>query len=393
MKKVDICDYPIFEVGTWNKMEFAEADIQEIADNYVALESQHQVPLKLGHNEEQPLTDGQPALGWLQNVRRVGKQLLADFVDVPKVVKELIAKKRFRAVSIELLMGLKRGDKTYKYVLDAVAILGADQPAVHTLPDLNLFLAKRSLAYDEGGRRVRFERQVDRKIVLNQQRPSGGHMDEEAREEMRRAVAAAVAAAVAPLNTQLDALRTENADWRGKFSAEETKRIAAETTAKQLKAEDEERAKVAKKSAVKMARDAVTALLEEGVKTKQITPAQRESAVAMFGIDEDERVLKLDVDKVRAFFAIRDKKVVQMSQQSTASGGGGGEEEGDPDRVHKDVFQEVDRRTRLEIAKNSKMTYRDATRVVFAQDPELHREYVHTDPPRFQAKAQAGGEA
>ncbi len=377
--KPDIKDYPIFEVGTWNKMEFTEADLDEIAANYSELEKQHQVPLKLGHNDKQPLTDGQPALGWIANVRRVGKQLLADFSDMPKIIKDMIAKKRFRAVSVELLMGLKRGDKSYKYVLDAVAILGAEQPAVHTLPDLNLFLAKRSLAYDEGGRRVAFERQVDRVSFTSRKEP-GGSMDEE---EVKRMIAAATG----PLQAEMNTLREQNADYKKKFTEEEDKRIKAESIAKDMKAKDDARDAEANTAKVKMARDNVTALLEEGVKAKKITPAQRDKAIKMFGINDDVLVLKVDVAEVREFFSLtkEDTRVLNGDRDTTTSRG----DDQDPDRVHKDVFQETHRRVRLEMGKSPKLTYKDASRIVFNADPELHKEYVNTNPPeRFVA---AGG--
>lgn len=150
---MDIKDYPIFEVGTWNGMEFTEEDIEDIARNFKELEKVQHVPLKLGHNDAQKVTDGQPALGWVRNLRKVGKQLVADFVDVPKIIKDAIAKRLYRAVSIELLLGAKHGEKVYNHILDAVALLGADQPAVATLPDLQAYLASRTST----GRRIVFK--------------------------------------------------------------------------------------------------------------------------------------------------------------------------------------------------------------------------------------------
>jgi hypothetical protein len=142
---MDVRNYPIFEVGTWNGKTFSEDDLADIVANYETLKDVQRVPLKLGHNEEQPVTDGQPALGWLANLRKIGKQLVADFVDVPQIIKEAIAKRLYRAVSVELLLGVKHGGKEYRHVLDAVALLGCDQPAVSTLPDLQAYLASRSV--------------------------------------------------------------------------------------------------------------------------------------------------------------------------------------------------------------------------------------------------------
>lgn len=154
---MDIQGYPIFEVGTWNGMEFTDQDIEDIVQNFNELAAVQHVPLKLGHNDEQPLTDGKPALGWVRNLRKVGKQLVADFVDVPRIIKEAIAKRLYRAVSIELLLGVSHNGKSYNHVLDAVALLGADQPAVNTLPDLQAYLASRNAKFESTGRRVAFK--------------------------------------------------------------------------------------------------------------------------------------------------------------------------------------------------------------------------------------------
>jgi hypothetical protein len=379
MNKADIKDYPIFRVGMWNKMEFAIEDLQQIAATWNELKDIHHVPLKLGHNDQQPLTDGQPALGWIRNVRVVDGKLLADFTDMPVLLKELIKKRKFRSVSIELVIGAEYEGKKIKYLLDAVAILGADQPAVRALPDLSMYLASQSHG-DVGGRRVTFKGQVNRTVFTSRNEPTGGSkMDED---EVKKLIATSVAAAVAPLQTQIDGQHGELTKWKTKFSEEENKRIAAETEAKSLRLKDEERAKDAAKVKVTMARKGVNDLLEVAVKAKKITPAMRDRAVKMFGVNDDVRVIGIDLDEVKEFFSLsKEDKVIIDGDESSTRGGGGGEGDGDPSRKHKDVFLESEHRVRVARQQDAKLTYAQAMRHVFSLDPALHREYLNTSPP------------
>jgi len=81
----------IFGVGTWNGMKFTKEDLEEIAKNTEVLlsDGKHKPPLKLGHSLNQILKgqdDGDPAMGWIENIRVEGKKLLADFARVPNIL-------------------------------------------------------------------------------------------------------------------------------------------------------------------------------------------------------------------------------------------------------------------------------------------------------------------
>ncbi len=119
-----------------NGIEFTADDLQGIADAYRALGLDGKVPLKLGHNDQQPLTDGKPALGWARNLRVVADRLVADFVDVPKLIYDGFKTGRYKNVSVELLKNVQAGTRIIPWVVDAVALLGADQPAFGNLRDL-----------------------------------------------------------------------------------------------------------------------------------------------------------------------------------------------------------------------------------------------------------------
>ena len=95
--------------------------------------------VKLGHTDAQRFigqADGAPNLGLVESVRRVGDFVLANFVNVPDAVMELIKTRRFNSVSVEIVPSLKHEGRTFENVLTAVALLGAQLPAVKGLADL-----------------------------------------------------------------------------------------------------------------------------------------------------------------------------------------------------------------------------------------------------------------
>lgn len=135
----------IFSVGTHNGLSFSEDDVLGIADAFTVLNLGARVPLKFGHNDEQPMTDGQPALGWVERVWVDGGKLLADFVGMPSVVFNAVKNGLYKHVSVELLQNYSRNGASHPWVLDAVALLGADIPAVRELKDLQALAMARTL--------------------------------------------------------------------------------------------------------------------------------------------------------------------------------------------------------------------------------------------------------
>lgn len=370
----DLKNVPIFRVGKWNGMEFTADDLDDMVANFELLADAQKVPLKLGHDrptKEQLASapDGQPALGWVQNLRRIGNDLVADFVNVPKVMKEAISKKLYRTLSIELLMGVKRGEKVLRHVLDAVALLGADQPAVHSLGDLDRYLAGRSVAFDDAGHRLVFETIAGK----HQSNSEGVQMDE-------KQVQAMIDKALSAQSKKHD---EEISELRKKFSASEDKVSELERENKRLKEEAKEREANEAKSKVKFARENASKLLEDAVKAEAITPAQRETFTKLFGIDDDERVVRDSlIDEIRDMLKTFNFKSPEKDGKGMS----------DPNEHGRksDVFAEVDRRIRETMSKDVKLTYGQASKMVFTADPKLHREYLDTDPP---VKFSMGGAA
>ena len=260
----------VFATGKWNGIEFDERDLDEIAENFEQLKDKHHVPLKLGHNKEQKITDGQPALGWVKRVYREGKKLFADFTDMPNVIYEAMKKRLYRTVSIELLFKVDHEGKRYNQVLDAIALLGADHPAVNSLADLQTLTASR-IRFTEG-RRLSF-----------------GAIAGEATEEKalnEEEVKKLIASAVQPLETANAELRKENKELRDKVAADEREK------ADFARKENEKK--------VKEAREGVTKVLDDAVRDKRITPAFRETYAKQIGVADDERVLTIDIKDVES---------------------------------------------------------------------------------------------
>lgn len=127
----------IFSVGKWNGDEYTVEDLNEIVRAFNE-NSQLKPYLKLGHDPKQKLLqeDGLPAAGWIDRVYVQGNKLIADFVDIPRKIYDLIKVKAYRKVSSEIFWNIKIGEKKYKRMLSAVALLGADTPGVMNLADI-----------------------------------------------------------------------------------------------------------------------------------------------------------------------------------------------------------------------------------------------------------------
>jgi hypothetical protein len=123
----------VFATGKHNGRSFTENDLDEIvAAANDADAGLSRVPLKRGHTDEV----GAPALGWATNIRRDGNRLVADFVDIPDSVYDVIKDRAYDSRSAEIYFNLKRNGKTLPKALGAVALLGAEMPAVPNLTPL-----------------------------------------------------------------------------------------------------------------------------------------------------------------------------------------------------------------------------------------------------------------
>jgi len=136
---VTIKGVEIFKTGVHNGDTYKVDDLRSMiaaADKVGFLP-----PLKLGHMDDADTKkllkkEGMAAFGWVKNLRVEGQKLLADFTDVPRRLGELIKKGAYKRVSAEIYWNYKRGASTFPRALKAVALLGAEIPAITDLKDV-----------------------------------------------------------------------------------------------------------------------------------------------------------------------------------------------------------------------------------------------------------------
>lgn len=343
--KNNVLDAEIFAVGRWNKAwVFSASDLDQIVATFGALAAEHRVPLKFGHNDKQPLTDGQPALGWVTQVWRKGEKLMARFEHVPDTIVNLIKQKSYRHVSVELDVDVQdRHGRKHKYVLSAVALLGADRPAVSTLADLDTFVDDSASLFTAS------HREVFSAISGNRSKE-----DDMTPEELR----VEIDKSMRPLNDKITALEGDNVKLK-----EENARFKASAEANESEA---------KKAKVTTHRATLTAKFEAAVKAKQITPAQREMGLKFMRIDQDDTVLSVTAESVDDYIKVNGGKAKMNDEQGRGAGSGGGGSGGDGE----DAGAKIVRLAQVEQAKNPRLSFSDARNLVMRADPELAKAWM-----------------
>ena len=128
----------IFSAGVWNGDEYTVEDLDEMIRAFSETSAKVLPYLKLGHDKDQKLlqADGYPAAGWVGDLYRSGEKLMADFADIPDKIYALLENKAYKKVSSEVYWNIKINGQMYKRMLGAVALLGANMPAVTNLDDI-----------------------------------------------------------------------------------------------------------------------------------------------------------------------------------------------------------------------------------------------------------------
>jgi len=331
----------IFAIGKWNGLKFTAESLKKIADNFKKLKNVHKVPLKFGHNQKQPLTDGQPAIGWLENVwfdDATGK-LMALATDVPEIVFNAIKKKLYRKVSVELDRNVKYKDKQLGDVLSGVALLGADIPAVNTIADLTAYMSKPNADYVFGEHVAFTAIETEETIMpkeledlLEQQKIMLSRLDKQ--------------------QSDLEVLKDENI----KLKAEK------ETFAAEKKAREEKEAE----QKIVFARKQVTDILEAAVKAEAITPAEREHFTKLLNVDDDAAVQAIDIDVLKGMVD-KDGKLNYSKEQA---------ESGKEDITEADTIDTVVMSRAQNLVNDGKTNdFAVAMEMVFTADPKLAAAY------------------
>jgi hypothetical protein len=164
----------IFRTGTWNGDKYNAKDLDDIVSAFGKVG--FQVPIKLGHKEN----SGDPAFGWVEAIRREGDRLVADFRDLPDRLFNLIKERRFDAVSSEIFWNITRGATKFRRALKAVALLGAEIPAVAGLKPLREAVEVNSLEADCHTYQIGTEEltMADQKVKADDKKDGAAESDE-----------------------------------------------------------------------------------------------------------------------------------------------------------------------------------------------------------------------
>lgn len=132
----EIKNVEIFAAGMHNGDRY---DIDDLDDMVHAFHTQGFTPaVKAGHSDK----PGTPALGWVENLRRVGDKLLADLTHLPREIYEVVRRRGYDRVSAEIYWNLQTGGKTFRRALKALALLGAEPPAITSLAPLHTLFSQ-----------------------------------------------------------------------------------------------------------------------------------------------------------------------------------------------------------------------------------------------------------
>ena len=335
----------IFASGFWNGMDFNEYDLRQIVSSYSELHGQGYLdaPLKLGHNDEQPMTDGQPALGWVDSVKLVGEKIVAVFKDVPKIVKEAINKRLYNKVSVELDFGVMHGNTEYPMVLTGVALLGADIPAVNTLEDLSAFMSRQPKT-PVGGQRLMFT------ANSNEETESMMNAEEKAR---------------------LEKAEREQAELKAKLEAAEKDRAEFSKKKDELEAKEKQRQEEERKVKFSTEKKGLEAKLEAMVKVGAITPAYREKVLGNWE-DTDECLSRVKFAVESLEESIPEDKRLKFHQKDE----GRHKEDKHEQKGDKTPGEQLLDKVHAAMSENSKLSFGDAKRMVFKANPDLARDYI-----------------
>ena len=318
----------IFSTGIWNGDKYSEKDLNNMVENFdqVGFEP----PVKIGHNEEQSeLKDGQPALGYIDKIYLAGNKLLANFKELPKRVYEAIKRGNYKRVSSEIYWNYTNDGKSFDRVLKAVALLGADIPAVTNLEAIT------GLYKDVGEGTIKKHYDGKESEIMEEEKTIELQADTISVEEHEKTV---------------DELNKENEEIRKEFEAH--------------------KAEIKKQEIVSYMED----LTNEG----KITPAYSDEVKALLSTATDEKVYKFSQDNedkelsqyelVKKIFSSM-PKVVEFAELS---------ENGESiyDVIPYDnASQEVDRRAKAYLKKNKADNYAEAYKLVLQDDSELKEKY------------------
>lgn len=268
MDTVEIPNQEVFAAGVWNGDHYDVSDLDKMVEAYQATAEGYKPKLKLSHNHPK----GWPAVGYMENLRRVGTKLMADFKGIPKKLFESMKAGGYSNKSAEVvwncLVEMKGGEKRkFPYLLKAVALLGVDMPAVDNLNGL-----MEAIYSSEGGEARAYKSEAPEGESKSYDLQEEKNMDPKI-EQLTSDLAVA--------NTKLAAAERQNGaaeEQVKKFSkeAEDLKVQVATLTKRAESAEGK-----AQEYAAKEVKTRVSGAVDKLITDKKLAPAMKEKAYAL----------------------------------------------------------------------------------------------------------------
>lgn len=357
----------IFASGTHNGDPYSEKDLDAMVEAFHALD--FKPALRIGHASPGENESETPAIGWVENLRREGNKLIADFVNIADEVMASINKKAFTRVSSEVFWNFERAGRKFSRVLKAVALLGVGIPGVAGLKPLTpeqyaaLFGSAAAKAYtaDLSYPTLKKEHEMT---------------DAEIKQAIADAASAATAAAKKDFQVQLDAERT------AREAAEKTAREEREKQEKRFAQIQADAAKdrirgIADKCKMPALRPYIAAFAEATIGA----PAEKKYSLGTHKVDGKDVPLELSgVEAVEKLVADINAKVSRLYKEAGASSVAGANDEpgGEKDYLENRTTAgaELDRRARELMDKDSKLSYEQAFGRAMNDDPELKAAYA-----------------
>ena len=350
LETVDINGVEFFAVGSWNGEDFNEGQLDEMVRSYEATKNEYVPFLKISHDDSQELAKRSglsvselPALGIVENVRRVGSKLIADFKKVPKKIAELMKVGAYRTRSAEIWSNVDWAGGKLPLMLKAISILGAEAPAVAGLNTLDDIIA----LYKGSAAAQAFNGNAEAKSY-NMDLPAHNSKEVIVTEQEAKA-----------LTDKVAALEAQAVEVQKNFTAK-----AAELEAS-IKAQTEraEKAEAGLKKYSEEKRDLeISGKVDELIRTGKLAPAQKEFAVTLLksGLAAGELKFAHGDKEYKSpeeiLFALIDSGAGVTLPTETKTGAG------EANRESKDgvTGEDLDRKIREYMEKNKGVSYREA---------------------------------
>ena len=250
----------IARTGTFNDsanrpQTFTDADLAQIASSYNP--QKRDCPRVIGH----VTSDSAPAYGWLSQIKTQNGKLLAQFAHVPDEVRDLVAKGRYRHVSMSLMPD--------RVTLRHVALLGAAQPAIDGLKAVELRAGNEDITVDFS---------------------TTGALPPQAKEE---AMPEDLQREIGALKERLAALEKENASLKAENKTHKEGKEKAEGEKKEAEAKAEKTASDFAAYREKVEGEKLEARVSELVRAGKLTPAEK-PAILEFASKLDNQTDSID---------------------------------------------------------------------------------------------------